>query len=178
MLLIKHAFVVDNTKIGRHWKLKSLSQSVIYSPHSIIASRKFFACPKQQRFKKMRIFTHRSCKHFQLSILFDEALTISMMRWPHTKHFSAVCWKPEYCREDNTHSFLSSAVSSEEFSVDHAISTTCSASHLTHELVAVHSLSIEGANALFKPSWKRFPSQAFVSQLSCSSGSGDLSPLS
>lgn len=26
-------------------------------------------------------------------------LTISMMRWPHTKHLSAVCWKPEYCKE-------------------------------------------------------------------------------
>lgn len=27
----------------------------------------------------------------------EKVLTISMMRWPHTKHFSAVCWKPEYC---------------------------------------------------------------------------------
>lgn len=31
-----------------------------------------------------------------------KALTISMMRWPHTKHFSAVCWKPEYCGWNQT----------------------------------------------------------------------------
>lgn len=27
-----------------------------------------------------------------------QSLTISMMRWPQTAHFSAVCWKPEYCK--------------------------------------------------------------------------------
>jgi len=26
-------------------------------------------------------------------------LTMSMMRWPQTVHFSADCWKPEYCKQ-------------------------------------------------------------------------------
>ena len=25
------------------------------------------------------------------------SFTISMIRWPQIAHFSAVCWKPEYC---------------------------------------------------------------------------------
>ena len=38
-----------------------------------------------------------------------------MMRWPHTKHLSAVCWKPEYCGWDETQDLLHSAVNKESF---------------------------------------------------------------
>lgn len=43
------------------------------------------------------VFDHRT-----LPFGVTTALTISMMRWPQTKHFSAVCWKPEYCGWDQT----------------------------------------------------------------------------
>lgn len=34
------------------------------------------------------------------------SLTISMIRWPQIAHFSAVCWKPEYCEHNDLYEWV------------------------------------------------------------------------
>lgn len=94
----------------------------------------------------------------------DLAPTISMMRCPHTKHFSAVCWNPEYCGEKQETGYL--LLSSQQ---------TCAASHLKHELTPGQGSPIEGAAVLHKLTARVFHnSDHFVSQLTSSLSISDL----